>query len=353
MILTDSFNKDWVLSCKNKIKGSDPSIIERMIWAYYLAENLALSELKFLFKGGTSLALVFDKLRRFSVDIDILTNDTRDNLEKCLNKIVDNSTFIRYELDEKRSYKDGIPKAHYKFFYSSLVNDIEDAVLLDVLFDNFSTTDILRSKIQSELLITEEPIINIVTPTINLFMGDKLTAFAPNTIGIRFGVSKEMEIIKQIFDLNFIFDNITDLQCVLNNYKIFSEKQIIYRSLDIEMKDTLQDTINTALMIAFGRSNVFNNEGDKEKYEEIIMGIRQFKQFSAGGNFTIDSVVLSTAKVAYLSYILLSKLEINFKKYNEDDDIKNYLIQKSDYSKLNKIKAIPGGALYYLNQILK
>lgn len=353
MITNDSLNKKWVLFCKDKIKGADPSIIERMIWAYYLAEKLVQSELKFLFKGGTSLALVFDKLRRFSVDIDILINEGRDNLEKSLNNVVGNSSFMRYELDEGRSYKEGIPKAHYKFIYRSVINDKEDAVLLDVLFDDFTTTDIILSKIQSELLITEEPIIEIVTPTINLFMGDKLTAFAPNTIGIRFGVNKEMEIIKQIFDLNFIFDNITNIQSVLNNYKIFSEKQINYRSLDMEMKDTLQDTINTSLMIAFGRSNVFNNKGDKEKYEEIIMGIRQFKQFSAGDNFTIDSVVLSTAKVAYLSYILLSNLEIDFKKYNEADDIKNYLIQKSDYSKLNKIKGIPGGALYYLNQILK
>lgn len=353
MIITDSLNKEWVLYCKDKIKGSDPSIIERMIWAYYLVENLVQSELRFLFKGGTSLALVFDKLRRFSVDIDILINEGRDNLEKSLNNIIGNSSFIRYELDERRSYKEGIPKAHYKFFYSSVINDKEDAVLLDVLFDDFTTTDIILSKIQSELLITKEPIIEIVTPSINLFMGDKLTAFAPNTIGIRFGVSKEMEIIKQIFDLNFIFDNITNLQSVLSNYKILSEKQINYRSLKIEPKDTLQDTINTALMIAFGRSNVFNTTGDKEKYDEIILGIKQFRQFSAEGNFTIDSVVLATAKVAYLAYILMSNLRIHFKKYNEADDIRNYLIQKPDFSKLNKIKGIPGGALYYLNQILK
>ena len=93
MIITDSLNKEWVLYCKDKIKGSDPSIIERMIWAYYLVENLVQSELRFLFKGGTSLALVFDKLRRFSVDIDILINEGRDNLEKSLNNIIGNSSF--------------------------------------------------------------------------------------------------------------------------------------------------------------------------------------------------------------------------------------------------------------------
>lgn len=353
MISTDSFNKEWILSCKRKIKGSDPSIIEKMIWAYYLVEILSQSKLKFLFKGGTALALVFERLRRFSVDIDILINESRDNLEYSLNYIVENSSFIRYELDEKRSYKMKIPKAHYKFFYNSVINGIENTVFLDVLFDDFSSTDVINSQIQSDLLITEEPVSEIIAPSVDLFMADKLTAFAPNTIGIRFETMKEMEIIKQIFDLNLIFDNIIDLQIVLNNYKIISEKQIYYRSLDIKINDTLQDTIDTALIIAFGRINVFRNNGDKEKYEEIKLGLQHFKQFSAEGNFTVDDVVLSSAKIAYLAHILLSDLKINFKKYNKEDNIKNYLIQKPDYSKLNKLKAIPGGPLFYLNQIFK
>lgn len=69
----------------------------------------------FIFKGGTSLVLLMDKPLRFSVDIDIIIGPsiTRDVLEEYLSKIAVSSEFIRMELDERRSYKGGIPKAHY------------------------------------------------------------------------------------------------------------------------------------------------------------------------------------------------------------------------------------------------
>ena len=39
-------------------------------------------------------------------------------------------------------------------------------------------------------------------------LGDKLTAFAPYTIGIPFGVDKELEIIKQLNDIACLFDEL-------------------------------------------------------------------------------------------------------------------------------------------------
>ncbi len=352
MISPDTFKKEWILSYKKKIKGSDPSIIEKMIWAYSLVENLAGIGFNFIFKGGTSLALVFDRLQRFSVDIDILTSVSREDLERNLNAVVNGSSFLRWELDEKRSYKGNIPKAHYNFFYNSEINNKENNVVLDVLFDDYNYSDSIYSEIRSNLLITSEPVTSVLTPSVNFFMGDKLTAFAPNTIGIPFKLAKEKEIIKQIFDLNFIFDKFTDLKSVLENYKLVFSKQIKYRNLDIELNVALKDTIETAIMIAFGRCNVFRNAEDKDKYNEIITGIKQFKQFSAGVPFGLDEVVSASSKIAYLASVLLSGLKKPFKKFEDTESITDYLIEDPDYNKLNKIKAIPGAALYYLNKTL-
>ena len=52
------------------------------------------------------------------------------------------------KLDEKRSYKDGIPKAHYNFFFNSnfpnkdkegnLISNPEREILLDIIFSEES-----------------------------------------------------------------------------------------------------------------------------------------------------------------------------------------------------------------------
>ena len=42
------------------------------------------------------------------------------------------------------------------------------------------------------------------------FPGDKLTAFAPHTTGIKIDAEKELEIIKQMFDCATLLREITD-----------------------------------------------------------------------------------------------------------------------------------------------
>jgi hypothetical protein len=43
---------------------------------------------------------------------------------------------------------------------------------------------------------TASPDIFVTVPTVDWLLGDKLTAFAPNTTGIPYKVGKETEIIK-------------------------------------------------------------------------------------------------------------------------------------------------------------
>jgi predicted nucleotidyltransferase component of viral defense system len=120
MIDIKSLTAVWIAEKRKKYR-KDPGLMESMIHALYLLEQLQLTGLDFIFKGGTTLILLMEEPRRFSVDIDIIVNPkiNRKELEMFLSKIVTSSAFIRMELDEKRSYLGEIPKAHYKFIYSS------------------------------------------------------------------------------------------------------------------------------------------------------------------------------------------------------------------------------------------
>ena len=56
---------------------------------------------------------------RFSIDIDIISSVKREPLETILDAVVANSHFKSHTLNERRSYKEGVPKAHYTFEFDS------------------------------------------------------------------------------------------------------------------------------------------------------------------------------------------------------------------------------------------
>ncbi len=120
MIKAHCFTKDWINSFKQQkhLKRINPPVLEKMIHALSLLQQLKAQGLDFTFKGGTSLVLLLDKSRRFSVDIDIISTQSREEVEAILDKVVANSHFNKWDLQDIRSYKEGVPKAHYAFDFA-------------------------------------------------------------------------------------------------------------------------------------------------------------------------------------------------------------------------------------------
>src|SRR5690606_14890914 len=131
--------------------------------------------------------------KRFSVDIDIIVNPKigKEELEKYLSEVEKISAFERMELDERRSYQGDIPKAHYKFIYHSnfanknqqgeVVSNPEREILLDILFAENHYPTLINIPLETEWILQTDKSVLVTTPDINSILGDKLTAFAPNT----------------------------------------------------------------------------------------------------------------------------------------------------------------------------
>lgn len=117
MIDLKTLSADWI-AVKRKKYCKDPTLMESMIYALYLLEQLQLSGLDFIFKGGTSLILLMKEPKRFSVDIDIIVSPkiSKEELEKHLSKIEETSAFTRMELDEKEVIKATFPKLITSFY---------------------------------------------------------------------------------------------------------------------------------------------------------------------------------------------------------------------------------------------
>ncbi|MGM0568835.1 MAG: nucleotidyl transferase AbiEii/AbiGii toxin family protein, partial [Elusimicrobiota bacterium] len=159
MISTDSLTRERALQFKKKpgYKKIDPALLNKMITAIVLLEQLKFTGIPFSLKGGTALIFLLDKPRRFSIDIDIVTRENKNTLEKVFSGIIENSPFIKFEEDTRDNVND-IPKLHYKFFYDSAFQKEPAYILLDILTDTFVYPETARLPIDCEWLkIKGEP----------------------------------------------------------------------------------------------------------------------------------------------------------------------------------------------------
>jgi hypothetical protein len=352
MILPSSYSSDWIKEKRKIYPKSDPTIMEKVIYALTLVEQLAQTDLSFTFKGGTSLLLILPEPKRFSIDVDIVTIESRERIEAALKDICTQGIFTKFELDEFRSYKPGIPKAHYLLTFFSQWNNAEKVILLDVLYEEHGYPALVKAPIVNEWIQTDDNLCMVQIPSADAITGDKLTAFAPNTVGIRFRVEhtdgsvteKQMEVMKQLFDLGILFDRISNLNHFKQSFEKTAQKEIAYREdQKITIEGILNDIINTSLVIA-SLGKFFDMKGE---YQHVTTGLARLKSYIYNGAFRSDEAVLASAKAAYLAAITLTNYKGEIQRWQDNDDIMKYLISPIEYQFLNKRRNIFGGPLFY------
>lgn len=344
MISSQSRTKEWIL----RIRGAssiaiDPILIEKMILALTLLENLKTSGVEYVFKGGTSMLLILGAPRRFSIDLDIVIK-TDQGLDEALRSVLHQGVFRRFEEDERSSM---IPKQHYKFFYESVVERKESSIILDVLYDENPYPACEMVPIQSDLIITEGQIMRIKCPTPESLFGDKLTAFAPHTTGILYGKNKDLEIAKQLYDLGLLFDRILDMNMVGTTFQTIAVKELNYRGLsNFSVTDVLEDSFQTACLIGM------RGYGFEMEYTELLNGIKKLAGFVYTERFTLDLAILCAAKIACISSLII-KGSLDIPRFNPSIDLSAWEIRNTKYNRLNKIKKTSPEAFYYFYQSIE
>lgn len=225
--------------------------------------------------------------------------------------------------------------------------------MLDVLINGSIYPALAELPVNTKWIETEAETM-VTVPTIDAITGDKLTAFAPNTIGIPYFKGKDkqpfsMEICKQLFDLNKLFEHIEDVELVAKSFMAFAEQEINYRKTgntesDLTPEKVLQDTIDTSLIIA---KRGGGSDDEKQKFTELQRGIKAFDfGFLMSGNFRIDDAVPAAARIAYLAAKILVNDMLPI-AYYEGQDIKELNIEEPDWNFLNKLKKQPDKSSFY------
>jgi len=349
MINKETFDKKWLEKFKSDKQYSiNPPILEKMVYALYLVEQLQIEGLDFIFKGGTSLILHFDDFNRYSIDIDIITLESKDKIGFVLEKICQKEIFTTFSTQNRKSKFEKIPKEHYKIQFNSNFSNLSSFILLDVLFKENSYPAVIQLPIKSKWLDVSEPFYPINVPSIDSIIGDKLTAFAPNTTGIRYGSGKELEIVKQLHDLGYLFDFIKNWQVVKESFMETVANEIEYRNLDGNFEIVLNDIIKTSLLIAKRENNKI--EPDISNFNEIKRGLQSFRSYTIRNVFRIEDAILASAKCSVMASMILtnSTFNVHLSDKNSIDVIENV-----EYNYLNKLLKTNKPAFQYFYESLK
>lgn len=349
MINLNEISIEWLNQVSKQHRNADKILVEKVMRALLLLEGLAKQNLSFVFKGGTALMLHFNSTKRLSIDIDIILPNEIKDLESVLDAIVKEQGFLRKEL-QHRSANSKIKKEHYKFFFTPLhkTNKDEEYVLLDILFEEINYANIISLPVNSDFIPQSGKPLNVNVPSLEDILGDKLTAFAPNTTGIPYfkkDDSMSMEIIKQLYDIGNLFDAVTDIETIKTTFYRFAKTEISYRNLaKITENNVLEDIYETALCI------VSRGTDGKGNFDELLNGILRIKGFIFSESYHIEKAIAHASKAAYLSALIQHDAK-TIDKFENPLQLKDWQIGEPLNNKLNKLKKSNPEAFFYWYKI--
>ena len=349
MISKNSLDIEWINKVSAENRNADKILVEKVIRALLLLEGIAKNKLDFVFKGGTALMLLTDSSNRFSIDIDIILPKTPENLEEILNQSAAEQGFNKVEFQE-RNAASKIQKVHYKFFYEPVhkTQTAEESILLDILFEKSNYQNIITIPVVSKFVITDGSPIQVRVPSIEDFLGDKLTAFAPNTTGIPYFKKEDsmsMEIIKQLYDIGNLLDITEDANIIKTTFKAIAATELSYRDHDkLTYEDVLKDIYETSLCIV---SRGVTGYGD---FKQLQQGIHRVSRYIFSEPYHLEKAIISASKAAYLAICIKHNASV-IEKYGDPNKMKEWTVMEPLWPRLNRLKKSNPEAFFYWYKI--
>jgi predicted nucleotidyltransferase component of viral defense system len=308
------FDKAIIEKLRHELGFKDPGIFEKAVYALNLLPSLLDVYPDLIFKGGTAILLHQYPPLRLSIDIDILLPEkAKSSINDTLAAIVSASgIFKSIEEDVRDSH---IPKAHFKFFYGSHFSKREQNILLDVVFCESPYPKMVKKPLKGTALILKDTNSVVTIPTVEGLFGDKLTAMAPKTLGLRLTDGRDMEFVKQIIDLGGLFELVSSADEIRRAFENTAEQENSFRRTHF----TLDEVINDVLDVAWKYSQLMVKGGNSSFKEiaSINQGLERLR------NHLVDNVDSGALKLIFgkIAYVLRLIKEPNPAKILKTADV--------------------------------
>lgn len=346
MLIEQIKNRKFLEESINELKKTNPKadiqLLEKTIGALYLVESLVNSGLNFVFKGGTSLVLLLNEIKRFSVDVDIITEEDKQTVNECIKRIIESQNlFTKYEENKRNnSASKRMELEHYKFFFNSVTDNSEKYILLDIAYESNKYPETINKNMEClKLNVSSEYIVNL--PSVESILGDKLTVLAPNTTGIHYNSDKELELMKQLYDVDKLFNEAEYIDIVKKSFINIANREIKYRKLkEITNEDVLED-IREFCIDTILQNNI-------ENQHDVNIGMKKLQGFIIENKFRREQEVLTAVgKVLYLMKLIKND-ENKIERYSKESKLKDIIIPEKFKKILKKMNNYNEEAYYYI-----
>ena len=225
-------------------------------------------------------------------------------------------------------------------------NSSTDCILLDVIFEEIHYNNVVQLPIESRFFKTDSEKIFVNIPSGADLLGDKLTAYAPNTIGIPYYKGDKMcsmEIVKQLYDIASLFDITNNLSITSVTFQKFATVDLSYRNLNSNnIQQVLDDIFQTSLCICL------QGQIDNENFKLLQDGIKRIQSFIHSERYIIDTAIINASKAAYLATLIANKLtEVEHFDKEKIADLQDKTIESPLPTKLNRLKKSNAEAFFY------
>lgn len=363
MIAPECFQSQWIQEHKGRLGVRDASLLERCICALDLVARLRRAGLEFIFKGGTSLVLHLQPLRRLSIDVDIACGATLEEITRALSVVVYAAgPFKRFEHQFHRD-RDEPPTKHFKVLFNSAVRPgHESHILLDVLFEPSIYPDTVEMDLSADFIRTSDAT-PIRVPTVDCLLGDKLAAFAPSTIGVLYEPPvnragdpiepQQTRVAKQLYDVAELFSVAHSLDMVRRTYETILPVQNAYRKRNYSLSDTLLDTIEAAYW--FSQRDLKYGEAHANS-DFLQKGVANLDSHLVGNGLSVPAAKAAAARAACLAAMLLGNSQESLADIRADagtaaDQSGDPLTGK--YERLRALRKTAPEAFYYWLQVVR
>ena len=347
MISPESYGLAWIAETRRRFPRADPGLIEKVIRALSLLEQLVVADFDIVFKGGTAVLLSLDRLDRFSIDIDVAMPQRPPDFEGRLKRAVIGGGFEKLEVD-KRKERIKVDKEHYKFFFKSVTTKLPTCILLDVIFDQPTYAKTLTIPIESRFVKTSGESTLVRAPRVEGLLADKLATFAPNTIGIAYGHGKGLNIAKQLYDISRLFDAAADFAAVKEDFVRLVPVEARYKALkEMGADGVLDDCFDASL-------TVVRRGWKPEQHDELMTGVKALRAFLFQNTPTTrEDAVMWAGKTAYLSRILKQTGKQEVQRYLASQDLSTWKVDGADFNQLNRIKKYSPEGFFYWHEAVR
>ncbi len=233
------FSRENIENCRF---NASSVLAEQAVHCLELVAELVETGLNFQFKGGNSLLLVLGEPQRFSIDVDIASDQSREEIENVLNKLISQfGVFTRWERRQHKT-KPWIPLSSYYLYYNSLFDPSPDVnIMLDVQMRRSAYRTEFREVICGTLYKSST---KCELPLPSSIISDKLLTLGPSTLGIPVGRGKEAQRLKHVYDVSRLLGTEPDVDMMRESFASCLKQENELQGTSHEVKAIVKDTLS-------------------------------------------------------------------------------------------------------------